>query len=219
VEFLKAVLDFALHLDTELAQIIAQYGAWTYVILFLVIFCETGLVVTPFLPGDSLLFASGALAAIGAINVWVLFPLLIAASICGDTCNYSIGYNFGHKFLMKRDSKIFKRKYIDKTQEYYDKYGAKTMVIARFIPIVRTFAPFMAGVGKMKVRTFAMFIVIGATLWVSICLWSGYLFGDLPFVKKHFSIVILAIIGISVVPAIVEIIRHKMAARKAGGVA
>ncbi|MFZ1683278.1 MAG: DedA family protein [Candidatus Zixiibacteriota bacterium] len=219
MEFLKAVLDFALHLDTELAQIIAQYGAWTYVILFLVIFCETGLVVTPFLPGDSLLFATGALAAVGAINIWVLFPLLIAASICGDSCNYTIGFNFGHKFLVKRDSKIFKRKYIDKTQEYYDKYGAKTMVIARFVPIVRTFAPFMAGVGKMKTRTFAIYIVIGAVLWVSIGLWSGYLFGNVQFVKEHFSIVILAIIGISVIPAIVEIVRHKMAARKSRGAA
>jgi membrane-associated protein len=215
VEFLKAVLDFALHLDTELAQIIAQYGAWTYVILFLVIFCETGLVVTPFLPGDSLLFTCGALAAVGAISVWVLFPLLIVASICGDTCNYTIGYNFGHKFLVKRDSKIFKRQYIDKTQQYYDKYGAKTMVIARFIPIVRTFAPFMAGVGKMKTRTFAIYIVIGATLWVSICMWSGYLFGNVPFVKKHFSLVILAIIVISVIPAVIEVIRHKRAEAKA----
>jgi membrane-associated protein len=219
VEFLKAVLDFALHLDTELAQIISQYGVWTYGILFLVIFCETGLVVTPFLPGDSLLFAAGALAAVGAIDIMVLYPVLIIASICGDSCNYTIGYNFGHKFLIKRESRIFKRQYIEKTQHYYDKYGAKTMVIARFVPIVRTFAPFMAGVGKMKPRTFALYIVIGAVTWVSIGLWSGYLFGNVPFVKEHFSLVILAIIVISIIPAVIEIIRHKRAAAKAGGAA
>ncbi len=217
VEFLNSVLDFALHLDTHLADIISQYGVWTYAILFLVIFCETGLVVAPFLPGDSLLFASGALAASGSMQIFLLVPLLICASVLGDTTNYTIGYNFGHKFLMKRDSKIFKRQYIDKTQGYFEKYGAKTMVIARFVPIVRTFAPFMAGVGKMKPKTFAMFIVLGATLWVSVCSSAGYFFGNLEIVKKHFGLVIVAIIAISVLPAVIEVIRHKRGEARAKG--
>ncbi len=210
MEFLHSALDFVLHLDTHLADIISQYGVWTYAILFLVIYSETGLVVAPFLPGDSLLFASGALAAAGSMEILIVYPLLICASVLGDTTNYTIGYNFGHRFLMNRDSKIFKREYIEKTQGYYEKYGAKTMVIARFVPIVRTFAPFMAGVGKMKPRTFATYIVIGATLWVSVCMLTGYFFGNLEFVKKHFGMVIIAIIIISVLPAVVEIIRHKL---------
>jgi membrane-associated protein len=217
VEFLHSVLDFALHLDTHLAEIISQYGVWTYAILFLVIFCETGLVVAPFLPGDSLLFASGALAAAGSMEVLVLYPLLICASILGDTTNYTIGYNFGHRFLANRNSRIFKRSYIEKTQGYFEKYGAKTMVIARFVPIVRTFAPFMAGVGKMKPRTFALFIVIGAMAWVSVCLLTGYFFGNLEIVKKHFGLVVIAIIFISVLPAVIEVIRHKRGNARAKG--
>jgi membrane-associated protein len=174
-----------------------------------VIFCETGLVVTPFLPGDSLLFAAGAFAATGSLELAVLYIVLVCASVLGDTTNYTIGYNFGHRFLARRESKIFKKKYIEKTQRYYDKYGAKTMVIARFVPIVRTFAPFMAGVGKMKPRVFGVFIVIGAALWVSVCVLSGYFFGNLPFVRKNFGLVIIVIILISVTPAIVEFARHK----------
>lgn len=209
MDFLATAFDYFLHLDKHLGVVIQEYGVWTYAILFFVIFCETGLVVTPFLPGDSLLFASGAFAATGSLEPAILMLVLILASVLGDSTNYTIGYNFGHRFLANRDSKIFKRKYIDKTQDYYDKYGAKTMVIARFVPIVRTFAPFMAGVGKMKPRVFATFIVIGASLWVSVCVFSGYFFGNLPFVRDNFGLVIVVIILISILPAIIEIIRHK----------
>lgn len=214
MEFIATAADYFLHLDRHLGVVIQEYGTWTYAILFLVIFCETGLVVTPFLPGDSLLFAGGAFAATGSLEIAVLWIVLVCASVCGDSTNYTIGYNFGHRFLAKRDSKIFKRQYVDKTQAYFDKYGAKTMVIARFVPIVRTFAPFMAGVGKMKVRVFGTFIVIGATAWVSVCVFSGYFFGNLPFVRDNFGIVIIAIILISVTPAVIEIIRHKLRKRQ-----
>jgi membrane-associated protein len=209
VELITQLLDLFLHLDKHLGSVIEHYGVWTYAILFVVIFCETGLVVTPFLPGDSLLFAAGAFAATGSLELAVLYIVLVCASVLGDTTNYTIGYNFGHRFLARRESKIFKKKYIEKTQRYYDKYGAKTMVIARFVPIVRTFAPFMAGVGKMKPRVFGVFIVIGAALWVSVCVLSGYFFGNLPFVRKNFGLVIIVIILISVTPAIVEFARHK----------
>lgn len=209
MELITQLLDLFLHLDKHLGSVIEHYGVWTYAILFVVIFCETGLVVTPFLPGDSLLFAAGAFAATGSLELAVLYIVLVCASVLGDTTNYTIGYNFGHRFLARRESKIFKKKYIEKTQRYYDKYGAKTMVIARFVPIVRTFAPFMAGVGKMKPRVFGVFIVIGAALWVSVCVLSGYFFGNLPFVRKNFGLVIIVIILISVTPAIVEFARHK----------
>jgi membrane-associated protein len=210
MEFFSTAADYFLHLDKHLGLVIQQYGMWTYAILFLVVFCETGLVVTPFLPGDSLLFASGAFAAAGSLELVILLLVLVCASVFGDTTNYTIGYNFGHKFLAKRDSKIFKPKYIEKTQSYYDKYGAKTMVMARFIPIVRTFAPFMAGVGRMKPRVFGTYIVIGASLWVSVCVLAGYFFGGLPFVKDNFGLVIIVIILISILPAVIEVVRHKM---------
>jgi len=210
MEFITTAADYFLHLDKHLGLVIQHYGVWTYAILFLVIYCETGLVVTPFLPGDSLLFASGAFAATGSLELAVLLLVLVCASVLGDTTNYTIGYNFGHRFLANRDSKIFKRKYIEKTQSYYDKYGAKTMVMARFVPIVRTFAPFMAGVGHMKPRVFGTFIVIGASLWVSVCVLAGYFFGGLPFVKDNFGLVIVVIILISVMPAVIEVVRHKM---------
>lgn len=209
MEFIASAADYFLHIDRHLGLVIQQYGAWTYGILFIVIFCETGLVVTPFLPGDSLLFAAGAFAATGSLELAVLMLVFIGASVLGDSTNYTIGYNFGHRFLAKRDSKIFKRKYIEKTQWYYDKYGAKTMIMARFVPIVRTFAPFMAGVGHMKPRIFALFIVIGASAWVSVCVLSGYFFGTLPFVKNNFGLVIIVIILISITPGIIEVIRHK----------
>ena len=209
MDFLATAFDYFLHLDKHLGVIIQDYGVWTYAILFLVIFCETGLVVTPFLPGDSLLFACGAFAATGALDLAVLMTVLIFASIIGDSTNYTIGYNFGHRFLAKRESRIFKRKYIEKTRQYYDKYGAKTMVIARFVPIVRTFAPFMAGVGKMKTRVFALFIVIGAILWVSVTVLSGYFFGNLPLVRSNLSVVILLIVLLSLLPGALEYLRSR----------
>ena len=208
MEFIQTVIDLFLHLDDHLLEIIQTYGSWTYAILFLVIFCETGLVVTPFLPGDSLLFAAGALAGAGAMRIEIIYPLLICASICGDSLNYTIGRKLGGKIL-ESNSRIFRRQYVDKTQRFYDKYGAKTMVLARFVPIVRTFAPFMAGVGKMPVRKFLFYIVIGAVLWVSIFVLVGFAFGQHPLVKDHFGLIALGIIGTSIIPIAIEFIRHR----------
>ncbi len=209
MDFLKSLADIFLHLDSHLAQIIQTYGTWTYAILFTVIFCETGLVVTPFLPGDSLLFAAGAFAGSGAMRLEIVYPLLICASVCGDSLNYTIGRKIGQRLIANPNSRIFKRKYVEKTQQFYDKYGAKTMVIARFVPIVRTFAPFMAGVGKMPTRKFFTYILIGATLWVSTFVLVGYGFGQHPLVKQHFSLVVTAIIVISVLPGVIEYLRHR----------
>ncbi len=208
MEFIQSVLDLFLHLDDHLLEIIQNYGSWTYLILFLVIFCETGLVVTPFLPGDSLLFAAGALSGAGALRIEIVYPLLICASICGDSLNYTIGRKLGARVL-KSNSRIFRPKYVEKTQRFYDKYGAKTMVLARFVPIVRTFAPFLAGVGKMPLRKFLFFIVLGAILWVSSFALIGYLFGQHPLVKDHFGLIALGIVGISVIPIAIEFIRHR----------
>lgn len=213
MEFLQSVIDVFLHLDKHLLEIIQTYGTWTYAILFLVIFCETGLVITPFLPGDSLLFAAGALSGAGAMRVEIIYPLLAIASICGDSLNYTIGRKLGDRIL-KSNSRILKKEYVDKTQKFYDKYGAKTMVVARFVPIVRTFAPFMAGVGKMPVRKFALYIVIGAGLWVSSFVWLGYIFGQHPLVKEHFSLVALAIVFVSVIPIGIEFLRHRFGKNK-----
>ncbi len=209
MEFLQAAIDLFLHLDDHLANLISQYGVWTYAILFLVIFCETGLVVTPFLPGDSLLFAAGAFAATGSLNIFILFALLIIAAILGDAVNYAIGKRLGTKPFDNPKSKIFKREYLDKTHAFYEKYGGKTIIMARFLPIVRTFAPFLAGVGSMTYSKFAMYNVSGAFLWVLVCAGGGFLFGNLPFVKENFSLVILAIIIISVLPAVFEIIKAR----------
>jgi membrane-associated protein len=209
VEFLQAAIDLFLHLDDHLANLISQYGVWTYAILFLVIFCETGLVVTPFLPGDSLLFAAGAFAATGSLNIFILFVLLIIAAILGDAVNYAIGKRLGTKPFDNPKSKIFKREYLDKTHAFYEKYGGKTIIMARFLPIVRTFAPFLAGVGSMTYAKFALYNVTGAILWVLVCAGGGFLFGNLPFVKENFSLVILAIIVISALPAIIEIIKSR----------
>lgn len=215
MEYVTFFIDFFLRLDQHLTSFVTQYGVWTYLILFLIVFCETGLVVTPILPGDSLLFAAGAIASLGALNIYLLLGLLIIAAILGDTVNYHIGKFIGPKVFSKKDSKIFRREYLDKTQGFYDRYGAKTIVIARFVPIVRTFAPFLAGVGSMKYSTFLTYNVFGAVLWCVVCLMAGYIFGEMPFVKKNFSLVILGIIFISVLPALIEIWR----ARKGSAVA
>lgn len=209
MDFLAYLLDLFLHLDKHLAEIIADYGVWTYAILFAVIYMETGFVVTPFLPGDSLLFAAGSFAALGSFHPLLLYGLLCAASILGDSTNYWIGHFIGPKVLAKEDSRIFKKKYLDKTHQFYEKYGGKTVIIARFVPIVRTFAPFLAGVGAMNYPRFIVFCVIGAILWVGGFVWAGYFFGNLPFVRNNFSIVILAIILISVLPGVIEYFRHR----------
>ncbi len=210
------IIDFFLHVDKHLVEIVSNYGTWTYAILFLVIFCETGLVVTPFLPGDSLLFAAGAIASTGSLNVHFLFLLLLAAAIIGDTVNYHVGYFLGPKFLEKNKSRFIKREYLERTHQYFEKYGGKTIIIARFVPIIRTFAPFMAGIGSMTYRHFICYNVIGAIMWVSLFTYAGFFFGEIPVVKKNFTLVILAIIFISVLPAVIEVVKAKRAAKKSG---
>ena len=200
--------DFVLHLDKNLALIIHGYGTLTYLIIFLIIFAETGLVVTPFLPGDSLLFAAGTFAANGSLNVILLFLLISLAATLGDTINYSIGKFLGTKAVEKYP-KIFKKEYMDKTQNFYQKYGSKTIVLARFVPIVRTFAPFIAGVGKMNYLKFLVYNVMGGILWVALFIFGGFFLGTIPIVKNNFSVVILIIIIVSIMPIIWEFWKHK----------
>src|SRR5512136_2028705 len=208
-------VDFFLHLDRHLAEVIQSYGMFTYVILFLVVFCETGLVVTPFLPGDSLLFAAGSFAALGALDVRLLFLLLWAAAVLGDNVNYAIGHYLGPRVFHYERSRFFNPDHLRKTHRFYEKYGVKTIIIARFVPIVRTFSPFVAGVGAMRYPRFLAFDVVGGLLWVGICVFAGYFFGNLPLVRKNFSLVIVAIVLVSVMPAVVEYLRHRREARRA----
>lgn len=216
MEFISFIIDFILHIDVHLAELVAQYGVWVYGILFLILFCETGLVVTPFLPGDSLLFVAGAIAALPSndLNVHVMVLLMIIAAIIGDAVNYTIGRIFGEKLFKNPNSKIFRRSYLDKTHAFYEKHGGKAIILARFVPIVRTFAPFVAGMGKMSYRHFAFYNVTGALLWVLLFTYAGYLFGDLPIVQKNLKLLIVAIIFISILPGVIEIIRHRRAAAK-----
>ena len=216
MEFFSFIIDFILHIDQHLTELAAQYGAWIYGILFLIIFCETGLVVMPLLPGDSLLFAAGSIAAIGKMNIHLMVVLLIIAAILGDAVNFVIGKYFGEKLFSNPNSKIFKQSHLQKTQQFYAKHGGKTIIMARFIPIVRTFAPFVAGMGHMSYHHFLAYNVIGGVLWVTIFSYLGYFFGNLPIVKDNLSLVLIAIIVLSVLPGIIEIIRHKRAANKAG---
>jgi membrane-associated protein len=215
MELVPWFVDFFLHLDRHLAEVIQQYGTWTYALLFLIVFLETGLVVTPFLPGDSLLFAAGAFAALGALELWPLFFLLIVGAILGDTVNYAIGHYLGPKVFHYPKSRFFNPDHLKKTHAFYERYGAKTIIIARFVPIVRTFAPFVAGIGAMNYKRFVAYNVIGGVLWVVVCMFAGYFFGNLPFVKKNFSLVILAIIIISILPAVFEYLRHRREASRA----
>lgn len=201
-------IDFILHLDVHLTEIVSNYGLTAYLILFLIIFAETGFVVTPFLPGDSLLFAAGAIAAIGGLNVWLILAVLVAAAIFGDTTNYWIGHFFGEKLIANPKIPI-KKEHIDKTQEFYKKHGGKTIILARFVPIVRTFAPFVAGVGKMDYQKFITYNVIGGITWVALFTLAGYFFGNFPFVKHNFHYVIFAIIGLSLIPMIYEYIQNR----------
>jgi len=209
VELLTGFIDFFLHLDVHLQTAIQQYGVWTYLILFLIIFCETGLVVTPILPGDSLLFAAGALAAGGALDIVWLFLLLSVAAVLGDAVNYAIGHFMGPKVFSREHSRFLKKEYLDRTHQFYEKYGGKTIIIARFVPIVRTFAPFVAGVGSMTYWRFASYNLIGGVLWIAVCLFAGYAFGNLPLVKDNFTLVILAIIFISILPGLIEWARQR----------
>ncbi len=201
MEFLAGVADLFLHLDEHLANIISQYGTWTYAILFIVIFLETGVVVTPFLPGDSLLFAAGTFAALGSMNVYVLSGLLIVAAILGDTVNYSIGHYLGERAYK---IKFLKKEYFDRTHAFFEKHGGKTIFLARFVPIVRTFAPFVAGIGKMSYGYFITYNFVGGIVWVVVFTFAGYFFGNIPFVRKNFEYVIIAIILVSLLPMVVE---------------
>ncbi|VTQ59692.1 DedA-like protein [Campylobacter jejuni] len=216
MEVVHFFINFVLHIDDVLKEHVAQYGLWIYAILFLVLFCETGLVVTPFLPGDSLLFVAGALAALPGndLNVHVMVVLMAVAAILGDAVNYTIGRVFGERLFSNPDSKIFRRSYLDKTHKFYEKHGGKTIILARFVPIVRTFAPFVAGMGHMSYRHFAAYNVIGALVWVLLFTYAGYLFGDLPIVQENLKLLIVAIIVVSILPGVVEIWRHKRAAAK-----
>ena len=214
MDFIKYLIDLFLHLDVHLSELIAQYGTVTYVILFLVIFGETGLVVTPFLPGDSLLFAAGTFAAKGSFNPHYLFFLLAAAAVLGDTVNYWIGHTVGPKIFHKEKVRFFKKEYLERTHRFYEKYGGKTIIIARFVPIVRTFAPFVAGIGSMTYSKFIAYNIIGGTVWVAIFVYGGYFFGNISFVKDHFSVTILVIILISLVPGFVEFFKHRYGKKK-----
>ncbi|MEJ5264606.1 MAG: DedA family protein [Bacteroidales bacterium] len=205
---MKFLIDFVLHIDRHLHEIILTYNTWTYLILFLIVFCETGLVVTPFLPGDSLLFAAGTFAAIGALNIAVLVLVLFCAAILGDSNNYFIGRFIGQK-VYEKNYRLIKREYLDKTHAFYEKHGGKTVIFARFMPILRTFAPFVAGVGTMFYPRFLMFSVIGNLLWVNIFCWAGYFFANNSFVKNNFSMVIIGIIMVSLLPPVITVIREK----------
>jgi len=208
MEWLAYLFDLFLHLDKHLGEVIKQYGTWTYLILLAIIFCETGLVVAPFLPGDSLLFAAGTFAARGDLDPWWLFVLLSAAAIAGDTLNYWIGAYVGPKAFTDR-SRFFRKEHLDRTHAFFERYGGKTIIIARFVPIVRSFAPFVAGIGAMNYTRFIIYNVVGGIAWVAIFVFGGYWFGMQPFVKDNFSLVVLAIIIISVLPMVVEYFRAR----------
>lgn len=216
MEFIESLIEFTLHVDRHLLELSHQYGAWMYAILFLIVFCETGLVVTPFLPGDSLLFAIGSLAAIGVLRVELAAPMLVAAALSGDNANYWIGRTLGPRLFSGEQSRLFRKEYLVRTQQFYDRHGRKTVVIARFIPIIRTFAPFVAGIGKMRYGAFISFSIVGALVWVVLFVSAGYFFGNLPLVKQNFSLVILAIILLSLLPGVIEYVRHRRQL-KAGG--
>lgn len=209
MDTLVYIFNFILHLDKSLVGIIQNYGLWTYLLLFLIVFCETGLVVTPFLPGDSLIFASGALAAMGSMNIITFFIVFLLAAVIGDTVNYHIGKNIGNKILEKENTRIVKKEHIIKANVFYERHGSLTIVIGRFIPVIRTFVPFVAGMGEMHYLKFIGYNILGGFLWVTLFLSGGYFFGNLPLIKDNFSIVLIAIIAISIIPAIVAFIRER----------
>ncbi len=208
MEFIKIAIEFILHIDKHLNGVVQNYGLLAYVILFLIVFCETGLVVTPFLPGDSLLFAAGALAATTSLNPVLLFILLATAAILGDTANYWAGYKIGGR-VFEKDRPFISEEYLKRTQNFYEKHGKKTIILARFIPIIRTFAPFIAGVGRMEYKTFLSYNIIGGITWIGLMTFGGYFFGNIPVVKNNFGIVVIAIIVISLIPAVIEFWKHR----------
>jgi membrane-associated protein len=209
MELITNFIEFVLHLDKHLNYAIEAWGIWCYLIFFVIIFAETGLVVTPFLPGDSLLFALGTLAAGGSLDIWWLFVILSVAAVLGDSANYTIGKYLGSVILKHQGKWFLKKEHIDRTHQFYEKYGAKTIVLARFVPIVRTFAPFIAGVGKMTYLRFFSYNVIGGILWIILFVFGGFFFGNIPVIKRNFTFVIFAIIIISIMPAVIEVVREK----------
>lgn len=206
---IKTFFDVILHLDKYLTVMLHNFGMWTYAILFMIIFCETGFVVTPFLPGDSVLFATGALASIGSVNIFILFAVFFISAVAGDTVNYFIGKKIGSKIFEKEDVKYINKEYLKKAHSFYERHGSMTIVLGRFIPIIRTFVPFVAGIGEMNYPKFITYNMLGGFMWVTLFLGGGYFFGGLPFIKQHFSIVVIAIIIISVIPAIATFIKEK----------
>ena len=213
MSWINVVIDFILHIDVHLAMITAEYGIWTYGILFLIIFAETGFVIAPFLPGDSLLFAAGAICALGNLDVGLMVGLLIVAAVLGDGVNYAIGKRIGPSVFKSSSSRWFNKEHLTKTHDFYEKYGGKTIIIARFMPFVRTFAPFVAGIGRMTYSTFAIYNVVGAVLWVAGFSFLGYYFGNMPSVKSNFTLVIGAIILISILPMLIELVRAQVRKR------
>ncbi len=209
MDFILYLIDLFLHLDVYLQEVIQNYGTWVYALLFLIIFMETGFVVTPFLPGDSLLFAAGTFAALGSLNLWLVFGLLFFAAMLGDTINYMIGHYLG-AWILAKDTRFLKQKHLEKTHQFFEKHGGKTIVLARFVPIIRTFAPFVAGLGAMHYSRFISYNILGAFLWTSLFIFSGYFFGNIPVVKNNFEVVIVGIILISVIPMGYEAIRTRM---------
>ena len=213
MELITSFLQVLVHLDQHLFEFSQQYGAWIYGLLFLIIFCETGLVVTPFLPGDSLLFVAGAVAGIGTMNVHLLVVLLILAAVLGDNTNYWIGRFIGPRVFRRDDTWFFKRRYVDRANAFFEKHGGKTLIIARFLPIVRTYVPFVAGIGKMPYQRFLPFDILGGSVWIASLIYAGYAFGNIPWVKQNLTLVILGIIFLSILPGIIETLRHRAAAR------
>lgn len=209
IEILQQFADLFLHLDEHLHTVIQDYGLWTYPILCLIIYCETGLVVTPILPGDSLLFAAGTFAAIGSLDVTWLYVLLTVSAIAGDNTNYWIGFFVGPKIFHKEKVRFLNKEYLNRAHQFYEKYGGKTIILARFAPILRTFAPFVAGIGRMTYLRFLCYSVMGGTLWIGLCLFAGFLFGNIPFVRENFTVVILAIVAVSLLPSFMAYLKHR----------
>jgi len=203
------IVNIFLHIDVYLGQILDFFGIWTYIVMFAIIFAETGLVIVPFLPGDSLIFAAGAFAGSGYLNIWLIYILMFMAAILGDTVNYWLGHYLGPKVFSDTNAKFFNKAYLEKTREFYEKHGGKTIILARFFPIIRTFAPFVAGVGKMHYRTFLFYNIIGGFVWVTLFTFAGYFFGGLEFVQQNFEYLVLGIISLSFIPMITEFIKHK----------
>ena len=210
---MQALIDLFIHLDTKLAELVAQYGAWVYGLLFAIVFAETGLVVTPFLPGDSLLFAAGALAATGALDVRLIVLLLIAAAVLGNTVNYSIGRFIGPRVFRAEDHagmhRLLNREHLDRAHAFFERHGGMAVVLTRFVPIIRTFVPFVAGAGAMRYSTFMLYNIAGGVAWVGICVGAGYAFGNVPIVKDNFTLVALGIVAVSVIPVLVEWLKHR----------